>query len=160
MERDSQIERYKTYTGPVRYSTWCRMLGCRRVFGRKGLIFCTEGCCDGDCSRKAGEPAPKFTNHDFDDTWDAATVLNTVVGPPPANVVYRRWQFDPETGEDVLQTIPEGWKEPEEKMERGESRAQDSAKDPLDPDQANVAEDPVDVDQASSAKDLQTTLDV
>lgn len=80
-------------------------MGCRRFFGRKGVIFCTEGC--NDCSRKAGEPAPAFQDNDFDDAWDANTVLMEVLGPPPANIVIRRWGFDSETGESVLKTSPE-----------------------------------------------------
>ena len=83
----------------------CRVLGCRRFVGRRGLIFCTEGCTD--CSRKAGDPAPGFEEHDIDDDWDASTVLMKVVGPPPANVVIRRWRWDPEKGANILEAYPE-----------------------------------------------------
>jgi len=80
------------------------MLGCRRVFGRRGVIFCTEGC--NHCDRKAGEPAPPFETHDVDDYYDAASVLIKVIGPPPPNVVIRRWRWDPEKGENVLEIYP------------------------------------------------------
>ena len=105
-QRLKQAEIYENFTGPVRYSTLCRALGCRRVFGRGGLIFCTEGCTD--CSRKGrGEPAPPFEEHDFDDDWDATTVLIKVLGPPPPNVLIRRWRWDLEANENVLETYPE-----------------------------------------------------
>lgn len=111
-ETESQVENYKNFYGPVRYSTLCRAFGCRRVCGRKGCFFCTEGCRD--CNRKAGEPAPPFEVHDFDDDWDASSVLMKVIGPPPENVVIRRWRWNPETKENALETYPEGLKESED----------------------------------------------
>jgi len=69
------------------------------------MIFCTEGCTH--CDRKAGDPAPPFEVHDFDDNHDASTVLMKVLGPPPPNVVIRRWRWDPEKGENVLDVYPE-----------------------------------------------------
>ena len=94
------------------------MLGCRRVFGRRGVIFCTEGCNNFD--RKAGEPAPPFESHDVDEYYDASSVLIKVLGPPPPNVVIRRWRWDPEKGENVLETFPEGFDMDEEKGEEAE----------------------------------------
>ena len=88
--REKQIHTYKQYTGPVRKSTVCRAAGCRRVFGRRGLIFCTEGCCEP--SFKKGDPAP-----DIDDENDASVILQRVLGDPPINVTYRRWQRDDNT---------------------------------------------------------------
>lgn len=108
-ERARQVEAYENFVGPVHYSTLCRACGCRRVCGRQGLFFCTEGC--GDCSRKPGEPAPKFEEHDFDDELDASTVLLKVIGPPPPNVVIRRWRWDPEKGENYLDVYPENAEE-------------------------------------------------
>jgi hypothetical protein len=105
-KRSKQIENYTTFHGPVRNSTVCRALGFRRFFGRKGFIFCTEGCTH--FSRKAGDPAPQFEEQDFEDAWDASTVLMKVLGPPPANVVVKRWRYDPEKCENFLQTFPEG----------------------------------------------------
>ena len=102
--RSLQIERYKQFIGPARNSTVCRTLGCRRVFGRKGFIFCTEGCTQFE--RKAGDPAPYFEEHDIDDNFDASSVLFEVLGPPPGNVVIRRWRWDPEKGENVLHVFP------------------------------------------------------
>ena len=67
--REKQIHTYKQFTGPVRKSTVCRAAGCRRVFGRRGLIFCTEGCCEP--SFKKGDPAPPFKYRDIDDENDA-----------------------------------------------------------------------------------------
>jgi len=110
-ERTQQIETYEKFTGPVYYSTLCRALGCRRVCGRKGFCFCTEGCACANCGRKAGEPAPPFMEHDFDDEWDASTVLLKVMGPPPANVVMRRQRWDPEQGETYLDIFPENGEE-------------------------------------------------
>ena len=80
------------------------MAGCRRFFGRKGVIFCTEGCTD--CDRKAGEPAPPVEHHDFDDELDASTLLMQVLGPPPPNVVIRRWRWDPESQRNILDVYP------------------------------------------------------
>jgi hypothetical protein len=103
--RLKQIEKYENFHGPVRSSTVCRAFGCRRCSGRKGCCFCTEGCKRSD--RKAGDAAPPFEDHDFDDEFDASTVLMLVVGPPPANVFLRRWRWDPEKGENFLDTYPE-----------------------------------------------------
>lgn len=108
-ERVKQVESYQDFHGPVRNSTVCRSMGCRRVFGRKGFIFCTEGCCQHNyhCRYKnRNEPAPPFAQHDFDDDWDASSVLFHVLGPPPENVVIRRWKWDEDKNEDVLWTYP------------------------------------------------------
>ena len=105
-ERLQQLEAYEKFVGPVHYSTLCRASGCRRFWGRRGFCFCTEGCHFG---RKAGEPAPPFDEHDFDDEWDASTVLIKVAGPPPPNVVIRRWRWDPEKGTNYLETFPENF---------------------------------------------------
>jgi hypothetical protein len=102
-ERNRQIVDYESFTGPFHQSTICRSCGCRRFFGRKGCCFCTEGCRN--CSRKAGEPAPPFDEHDFVDDWDASTVLLVVLGPPPKNVVIKRWRWDPEIGENYLEEL-------------------------------------------------------
>ena len=108
--RNKQIHNYKTFIGPVRNSTICRSLGCRRVFGRRGLIFCTEGCCDGpdsSCScKKQGDAAPPFMQRDIDDEHDASVVLQRVVGDPPLNVTYRRWQWDEESQFEMVVTPP------------------------------------------------------
>lgn len=101
--RQRQLQRYQSFQGPVRQSTLCRAAGCRRFFGRKGVCFCTEGCCS-HFDRRAGEPAPPFDHQDVDDYFDASTVLFKVLGPPPPNVVIRRWRWDPEKGEQVLET--------------------------------------------------------
>jgi hypothetical protein len=103
-ERVEQIANYENFTAPVHQSTLCRACGCRRCFGRKGCCFCTEGCTG--CDRKAGEPAPPFEVHDFDDDWDASSVLMKMIGPPPPNVVIRRWRWDPEKGENYLDVCP------------------------------------------------------
>lgn len=101
---ERQINEFETFEGPVYYSTLCRACGCRRCFGRKGCCFCTEGCKG--CSRKAGEPAPPFEDHDFDDEWDASTVLMKVLGPPPRDVCFRRWRWDPEAEKNYLESYP------------------------------------------------------
>ena len=80
------------------------MAGCRRCYGRKGVIFCTEGCTN--CSRKAGDPAPPLEDHDFDDEHDASTLLMHVLGPPPPNVVIKRGRYDPESQQNVLDVYP------------------------------------------------------
>lgn len=98
--RDKQVENYKNFTGPVRKSTCCRALGCRRLFGRRGFFFCTEGCSDpsaGCCSKKSGDPAPPFRYKDIDDINDASIVLRKVLGDPPLNVRYHRWGWDEES---------------------------------------------------------------
>lgn len=99
---DEQTDFYSAYHGPVRSSTLCKKLGCRRFFGRKGCIFCTEGC--DHFSGKAGDPAPPFYHRDIDDENDASVVLRKVLGPPPRNVVYNRWEFDEESGVSMLVT--------------------------------------------------------
>lgn len=105
-ERKKQIDTYEHYYGPVQKSTICRACGCRQLFGRKGFFFCTEGCSCVGCKRKAGEVAPPFDNHYFDDEYDASSVLMIVLGPPPPNVVIRRWRWDPEKGENYLDCYP------------------------------------------------------
>jgi hypothetical protein len=72
--------------------------------GSKGCCFCTEGCSHRD--RQAGEPAPPREIHDIDDEFDASTVLLKVIGPPPPHVVIRRFRYDPEIGEDVIDVYP------------------------------------------------------
>lgn len=101
--RNRQVQDYRSFWGPVRNGTICRQLGCRRVFGRRGLIFCTEGCCDGPnpyhprCTqKKRGEPAPAIVPRDIDDEHDASIILQKVLGDPPNNVLYRRFQWDEE----------------------------------------------------------------
>lgn len=89
--RLKQIEKFKAHEGPVRSSTFCRKTGCRRFFGRKGFCFCTEGC--NSFSRKGGDPAPAFETRDIDDENDASVILRKVLGSPPANVVYKRWEY-------------------------------------------------------------------
>ena len=103
-ERLQQIDDYKK-TSAVRQGTCCRALGCRRFFGRKGFFFCTEGC--DHCDRTAGEPSPPPDTYDFEDDCDASTVLARVLGPPPPNVIIRRWRYDQEKTEYVLETFPE-----------------------------------------------------
>ena len=103
------MQNYKSFTGPVRHSTLCRVAGCRRVFGRRGLIFCTEGCRDEHdscCSFNKGEPAPPFTKRDIDDENDASVILQKVLGDPPLNVTYRRWQWDDEENQLEIVTSP------------------------------------------------------
>ena len=102
---EKQINDYESFEGPVYYSTLCRACGCKRVFGRKGCCFCTEGFTN--CSRKAGEPAPPFENHDLEDEWDASTIMIKVLGPPPQNVCIRRWRWDPESGKNYLESYPD-----------------------------------------------------
>jgi len=68
------------------------------------VLVCTAGCRDFE--RKAGDPAPAFEEPDFDDYFDASTVLMKIVGPPPPNVVIRRWRWDTEKGENVLDIYP------------------------------------------------------
>lgn len=105
---EKQNRVYATFTGPQRKSTVCQALGCRRVFGRRGLIFCTEECSNlcWLCKRKSGEPPPPFEHRDLDDDNDASIVLRKVLGEPPANVVYTRWVYDEEKNENVLVTYP------------------------------------------------------
>lgn len=105
-ERQKKV--YMEFTAPVRRSTVCQALGCRRVFGRKGLFFCTEGCSD-FCwliHKKPGDPALPFQHRDVDDDKDASVVLRKVLGDPPATVKYTRWMYDEEKNENVLVTYP------------------------------------------------------
>ena len=103
-DRHRQIERYEKFKGPVQNSSFCKCLGCRRVFGRKGCCFCTEGCkdtagcCYKDLNAQPDDPFVPFAYVDIDDDNDAAKVLQTVLGDPPSNVVYKRWERDEETG--------------------------------------------------------------
>ena len=103
-DRQRQIERYEKFKGPVQNSSFCRCLGCRRVFGRKGVCFCTEGCndtagcCYKDLNAHPGDPFVPFAHPDIDDDNDAAKVLQNVLGDPPSNVVYKRWERDEDTG--------------------------------------------------------------
>lgn len=105
--RDKQVQTYKDFHGPVRKSTVCKALGCRRVFGRRGFIFCTEGCTD-CCSKKSKDPAPSFTYGDIDDINDASVVLRKVLGEPPMNVTYHRWEWDEESNQFDLVPPAEG----------------------------------------------------
>lgn len=98
--RKKQIDFYEKYQGPVRSSTWCQKCGCRRFFGRKGCLFCTEGCHHFD--RKGGDPAPPFDHRDVDDEFDASVILRKVIGPAPKNVVYRRWEFKDESSDELV----------------------------------------------------------
>lgn len=98
-ECKKQVKDYTEFYGPNRNGTVCRALSCRRVFGRRGLIFCTEGCCDGPkIQREKGNPFPPMAHPDYDDDNDAARILLKVLGDPPPNVVYKRWEKS-ETGE-------------------------------------------------------------
>jgi len=97
--RIKQIEAYETFYGPVRNSTVCRGFGCRRFFGRRGCIFCTEGCCTS--SKKPDEPAPPFEHRDIDDENDASVILRKVLGDPPVDVVYKKWELN-EQGENIV----------------------------------------------------------
>jgi len=98
--RDKQLLRFSKFSGPVKMSTICRAAGCRRVFGRRGVIFCTEGLCcvenenSSCCSKSGGDPAPLFRYRDIDDENDASVVLRKVLGDPPLNVTYRRWEWN------------------------------------------------------------------
>ena len=113
--RVRQLERYETFKHPVRLSTVCQALGCRRAFGRKGCCFCTEGCNDnhalGCCYQnlersKKDDPFPPHPYPDIDDDNDAARILQTVLGNPPENVLYRRWEFDRATGKYAVEQYP------------------------------------------------------
>ena len=89
-----QVHNYKTFLGPVRNGTVHKTAGCRRVFGRRGLIFCTEGYGDdpnSSCnSKKQRDPASPFKYKDIDDENDALVVLQKVLGDPPLDATYRR----------------------------------------------------------------------
>lgn len=86
------------------------MCGCRRCCGRRGFFFCTEGCSKESKeirkNRKKGDPFPPFEHRDWDDDNDASKVLMKVLGDPPKDVVYSRWDYDEERGENVLVTYP------------------------------------------------------
>jgi len=88
----------------------CRIAGCKQVCGRGGLIFCTEGCCDEHdscCSFNKGEPAPPFRRRDIDDENDASVILQKVLGDPPLNVTYRRWQQDDDESQlEIVTSTP------------------------------------------------------
>lgn len=102
MLRDKQVQTYKLFIGPVRKSTLCRAFGCRRVFGRRGFFFCSEGCNDPNStcfSKKHKDPAPPFRYEDIDDINDASVVMRKVLGDPPSNVTYHRWVWDEECKE-------------------------------------------------------------
>uniref|UniRef100_A0A7S4J1H5 Uncharacterized protein n=1 Tax=Odontella aurita TaxID=265563 RepID=A0A7S4J1H5_9STRA len=104
----TQVRDYDTFHGPRRNGTVCAALGCRRLHGRRGLIFCTEGLCDGGPRprhRKGGDPPAPFANADWDDDNDAAKILRAALGDPPSNVAYRRWEKDGATGEYRVVTI-------------------------------------------------------
>mmetsp|Transcript_35186 Transcript_35186/g.51673 ORF Transcript_35186/g.51673 Transcript_35186/m.51673 type:complete len:518 (+) Transcript_35186:41-1594(+) len=98
IHRQKQIKHYSEFEGPVRRSTLCRIFGCRRVFGRKGCCFCTEGCDQNCCSHKGGGPAPPFIHKDIDDENDASRILWNVLGDPPKNVVFTRTQVNQTNG--------------------------------------------------------------
>ncbi|CAB9527964.1 expressed unknown protein [Seminavis robusta] len=116
--RRRQTDRYLTFKEPVYHSTVCRSLGCRRCFGRKGVIFCTEGCCCenkdhtmGRCYKhlpkdQVDDPFAPYIHTDWDDDNSAAKVLQIVLGNPPRNVVYRKWQFDPDTKQYTVVESP------------------------------------------------------
>ncbi len=87
--RVKDIRNFKEDFSRRRLTTVCRVLGCRRVFGRKGFCFCTEDI-DKCCAHKVGNPAPPFLHEDIDDENDAARILQTVLGDPPKNVAYVR----------------------------------------------------------------------
>lgn len=112
-KRQTQIDAYASFEGPVYNGTLCKSLGCRRFFGRKGFCFCTEGC--DNCDRKAGEPAPPVEIHDMDDEWDASRVMMEVLGPPPANVLIKRWRWDEVEQKYVLDSVGGGTRKDEAK---------------------------------------------
>ncbi|CAB9529109.1 expressed unknown protein [Seminavis robusta] len=123
-QRQRQIKLYKEFKEPVRLSTWCRKLACQRCFGRKGVVFCTEGCCceDDNTHRTMGRcysnlkqqalpqddnpPFAPYSHADWDDDHNAATILQQVLGNPPPNVVYRKWQYDPDTKQHIVVQSP------------------------------------------------------
>mmetsp|Transcript_55193 Transcript_55193/g.66447 ORF Transcript_55193/g.66447 Transcript_55193/m.66447 type:complete len:274 (+) Transcript_55193:807-1628(+) len=101
--RLKQIDEYKTFYGPYRYNDLCKACGCRRLFGRRGLIFCTEGCDANICSYKKGDPAPPFSHpDDIDDANDASRILQTVLGDPPSLILIQRQEIDPESQTVVM----------------------------------------------------------
>jgi hypothetical protein len=110
--RLKQIDRWDNFRQPVRLSTVCQILGCRRFCGRKGLCFCTEGCndnppagcCYKDLGRRPGDPFPPQPHPDLDDEQTAIRVLQTVLGNPPPNVVYKQWEMDSSSGKYTVVT--------------------------------------------------------
>ena len=119
--RKRQSQRYTDFKAPLRLSTCCQMLGCKRCCGRKGCCLCTEGCCprdnrglgccykdihqkstDGDNQHRLFAP---FSHKDWDDDHDAARILQQVLGNPPLNVQYKRWVHDEATGEYRVQVV-------------------------------------------------------
>jgi hypothetical protein len=117
--RRRQIERYESFVGPVQKSTLCRASDCRRVWGRRGLFFCTEGCfqcCRSDAVGRLGpgEPFPPCQHRDLDDDHCASTILAACLGDPPSNVVYRKWERKQgvERGQDMDEVAiinPKSW---------------------------------------------------
>lgn len=102
--RLENIMKYKKFYGPNRNSTLCQACGCRRIFGRRGLIFCTEGC-NQCCSHKKGDLAPPMNDHvDIDDDNDASKVLQRVLGNPPPNVKINRWE-DCDEDQDLIAEV-------------------------------------------------------
>lgn len=57
-------------------------------------------------NRKPGDPFPPFEHRDWDDDNDASKVLMKVLGDPPKDVVYIRWDYNEEQGKNVLVTLP------------------------------------------------------
>ena len=112
--RQKQTQRWINFRQPRRLSTICQVFGCRRFFGRKGFLFCTEGCNDnpraGCCyrnlHRQSGGPFPPPAHPDWEDDHDAVRVLQAVLGDPPRNVVYQRWEWDDETKGYVVVKLP------------------------------------------------------
>mmetsp|Transcript_33374 Transcript_33374/g.73199 ORF Transcript_33374/g.73199 Transcript_33374/m.73199 type:complete len:491 (+) Transcript_33374:59-1531(+) len=94
--RQRQIEFYDTYISKVHVNTCCQAMGCRRFWGRRGVVFCTEGCCNccccSDIKRQPGDPYPPVADRDLDDDNCASTILGKVLGSPPPNVKYLEWE--------------------------------------------------------------------
>ena len=92
------------------------------------MCFCTEGCndtagcCYKDLNAQPGDPFVPFAHPDVDDDNDAAKVLQNVLGDPPSNVVYKRWERDEDTGKFkvvVQGGTKKGRKEPPQASEGG-----------------------------------------
>jgi hypothetical protein len=101
--RTKQIHHYDRFIRPTRTNTVCKIMGCRRLFGRRGCCFCTEDCDKSKCcSHQKGQPAPPFSHShnggDWDDDNDAARILMRVLGPPPTDVLYTRYEDKHEEG--------------------------------------------------------------
>ena len=58
-------------------------------------------------NRKHGDPFPPFEHRDLDDDSDASKILMKVLGDPPKDVIYTRWDYDEERGENVLVSYPQ-----------------------------------------------------